>query len=416
MSAQPSLYRIDGEEIRLSLHEGQQRAWDSLKRFVFVLAGTQSGKTSFGPWWLWREIERAGQGDYLAATASYDLFKLKMLPELRTVFCDLLGGEYHASDRTITYRGSRIILRSAESEGGLESATAKAAWLDECGQDSFGLETWEAVLRRLSLSRGRVLGTTTLYNLGWLVQLLESWQRGERPEYDFIRFNSLANPLFPREEYERARSEMPSWRFAMFYEGLPARPAGLIYSDFDPAVHWVKPFDIPGDWQRYLGVDPGGSNTALLWLARAPEGLCYVYRELHTGGLTTRELVAKAQMYEPLASVWGGAEGETQFRRDWTDAGLQVAQPLIADVEQGISRVIEMFKGNRLFVFNNLAGLRDQLGSYSRVLDDAGTPTDKIKDKERYHLLDALRYVVSGIGRPADAVIRIRRPAFTGGR
>ena len=33
----------------------------------------------------------------------------------------------------------RVILRSAQSEGGLESATAQAAWLDECGQPKFQL-------------------------------------------------------------------------------------------------------------------------------------------------------------------------------------------------------------------------------------------------------------------------------------
>lgn len=34
----------------LHLHVGQGKAWRSQRRFVFVLAGTQSGKTSFGPW------------------------------------------------------------------------------------------------------------------------------------------------------------------------------------------------------------------------------------------------------------------------------------------------------------------------------------------------------------------------------
>ena len=62
----------------------------------------------------------------------------------------------------------RIVLRSANAEGGLESLTGKAAVLDECGQDDFTLEAWEAIQRRLSLSRGRVLGGTTPYNLGWL--------------------------------------------------------------------------------------------------------------------------------------------------------------------------------------------------------------------------------------------------------
>ena len=145
------LVSLSGKKATIDLHPGQTKAWDSEARFIFVIAGTQSGKTSFGPWWLYREIERCGAGDYLAVTATYDLFKLKMLPELRRVFIDLLPGwEWRAGERVITNGESRIILRSANTPEGLEAATAKAAWLDECGQDNFRLESWEAVQRRLS--------------------------------------------------------------------------------------------------------------------------------------------------------------------------------------------------------------------------------------------------------------------------
>jgi hypothetical protein len=137
--------------------------------------------TCMGPWWLNREIDRMGSGDYLAITTSYDLFKLKMLPEMKTVFERLLRrGRYWPGDKIIELKDpetgqfwakrsqdemwGRIILRSTQSEGGLESATAKAAWLDEVGQDEFSLQNWEAVLRRLSIYEGRALGSTTIYN------------------------------------------------------------------------------------------------------------------------------------------------------------------------------------------------------------------------------------------------------------
>ena len=120
----------------------------------------------------------------------------------------------------------RIILRSAQSEGGLESATALTAWLDECGQDKFKLSDWEAVLRRLSLTEGRVLGTTTIYNLGWLKsQVYDRWKNGD-PDFDVIQFKSIENPAFPMEEYRRAKRTPPLWKFRMFYEGESDRPAG----------------------------------------------------------------------------------------------------------------------------------------------------------------------------------------------
>jgi len=159
------IFDVDGDRMTLHLHPGQAQAWDSPRRLLFVIAGTQSGKTSFGPHWLHREIVNCGPGDYLAVTATYDLFKLKMLPEMKSVFLPM-GWKWGASERILEKGKSRIILRSAQSDGGLESATVKAAWLDECGQDEFRLEAWEAVLRRLSLSQGRVLGTTTPCSMG----------------------------------------------------------------------------------------------------------------------------------------------------------------------------------------------------------------------------------------------------------
>ena len=52
----PYTIRGDGG-LQLDFHRGQWEAWDAKERFVAVLAGTQGGKTSFGPHWLYREIK-----------------------------------------------------------------------------------------------------------------------------------------------------------------------------------------------------------------------------------------------------------------------------------------------------------------------------------------------------------------------
>ena len=65
------------------------------------------------------------------------------------------------------------------------------------------------------------------------------------------------------------------------------------------------------------------------------------------------------------------------------------------EVEVGIDRTYELFKTNRLYVFDDLTGLIDELGSYSRELDENQEPTEVIEDKAKYHRLDALRYICS---------------------
>lgn len=394
---------VDDGKLTINLHPGQTKAWDSKKRFVFIVAGTQSGKTSFEPIWLDREIKEKGHGDYLAVTATYDLLKMKFLPELQNYFCHLFGWEYSASERTIwrQYKPNmfdRIIMRSADAEAGLESSSAKAALFDECGQDGVKVSAWEALQRRLSLSEGRVLGGTTPYNLGWLkTQIFDRWTRGDS-DIQVVQFKSIMNPVFPRAEYRRAKNTLPTWKFKMFYDGEFTRPAGMIYEDFSQN-HIVPAFDIPAHFPRYLGVDFGAVHTAKIYLAMDPaSGLYYLYRESLDGNMTTVQQVQSVKQYnERNLLAWGGAKSETQQRWDWAAAGLSVGEPPISDVEAGISRVIALLKEKRLFIFDTCVGVIDELGTYSRELDANGQPTEKIKNKNDYHRLDGLRYVASGI-------------------
>jgi len=412
-----TLWRREGGRLVLTPHAGQWRAWQSEQRFVFVIAGTQSGKTSFGPFWLWREMRRRGPGDYLAVTATYDLFKLKMLPALRELFERELGAaRWRAADRVLeigagalgaTGAGARVLLRSAAAGGGLESATAKAAWLDECGQDAFTLESWEAVLRRLALARGRVLATTTPYNAGWLkTQINDRWLAGD-PDIAVIRFASTQNPAFPQEEFERARATMPAWRFRMFYRGEMARPEGLVYDAFDDRLHVTEARMPPREWPRWVGIDFGAVHTALVWLAEDPEcGALTAYRESLDGGKTTAEHAAAALALaqgETVRGWFGGAPGETQQRLDFAAAGVPVQRPPVADVEAGIDRVTELLKTGRLTVQRGLTGLLDELGSYRRRLGPDGAPT--AENRRAFHRLDALRYAVCGwSGGPVSVV------------
>ena len=79
------LLRVE-EYFEFEMHPGQRKAWESTKRFIAIIAGTQSGKTSFGPLWLLREIQLKGPGDYMAVGPTMKLAKKKLLPELKRLF------------------------------------------------------------------------------------------------------------------------------------------------------------------------------------------------------------------------------------------------------------------------------------------------------------------------------------------
>jgi hypothetical protein len=407
-------YVTDAGEMVLRFHAGQWEAYDSRKRFIFVLAGTQSGKTAFGPHWLHREIYDPiiGKGgiDYLAVTATYDLFKLKFLPELREVFEHQLGtGRYWAGSRVIELRNpktgqfsarraddpmwGRIILRSAESKGGLESGTAGAALLDEAGMPQYTAQDWQAIRRRLSLTRGRILAATTLYILhNWLRQEYDKWKRGDNPDADFIHFNSVINPAFSREEYSAAIRDLPGHVINMQYRGVYDTPPGMIYDIFSADRHIVRPFHFHHGAPVYVGMDYGGINTTAVKIVEI-NNVCYVVKEYIDGNKTAAQHSETILKWEPTHTA-GGSWSEGQWRREFRSAGLPVQRPRIPGVWEGINTVYALLKSGRLQIFDTCERTIAQFNTYARRLDpQTNEPTQEIQNKQTYHFLDAIRYI-----------------------
>jgi hypothetical protein len=351
-------------------------------------------------------------------TPTYPLLELKALPEFKRWFIDIMQlGIYKAQSRQFVFSAAgetrmwgkvqdnetRVLFGYAAEPESLESATAKAACLDEAGQRRFKVDSWEAIMRRLSIHRGRVLITTSPYNMGWLKQRIwDAWNDGD-PTIDVIRFESIENPLFSQEEWEDARRRLPKWRFDMFYRALFTRPAGLIYDVFNEAIHKIPPIAIPPDWPRYLGLDFGGVNTAGLFYAKKPgTNELYLYREYKAGGRTAAQHAEALLHGEPvMPTAVGGAPSEGQWRAEFRAAGLPVKPPAVSEVEVGIDRVYSRHARNELFVFDTCTGYLDEKMTYARKLDERGEPTEEIEDKHDFHFMDSERYIVGWLTRPA---------------
>lgn len=426
----------DGNDgVSFNFHAGQKAAWESKKRVVLLLAGSRGGKTSFAPLWLYREMRLRGPGDYLVAAPDFTIIDKAAGPEIERVFGEeffALGTMTHKPWKfTVSKEGekrlwskppdrpTRIIFGHADTPESLEAMTIKAAWLDEAGQKKFKSQSWETIrYRRVAIDQGRILITTTPYNFGWLKeQLYDKWRavNKDHPDIDVFQFASTMNPSFSRSEMEAAKRDLPKWRYEMMYLGLFTKPAGIIYDCFDepPGTHKIPRFDIPADWPRYVGLDFGGVNTAAVFLAEDPEtGKLYAYREYHQGGRTAAEHSYHIQKGEPpFARCAGGSGSEDQWRREFAVGGttpsgelvegLSIHAPSIRGgggiqsiVEVGINRVYGAFQRRQLYVFDHLKELLDELGTYSRVLDDQLEPTEVIDEKDTYHMLDALRYII----------------------
>jgi len=407
--------------LHLSLNEAQQEVDRSIKRWVCLFAGTQGGKTSYAPWWLFDRIKETARkdelNDYLVVTATYPLMNLKLLPSFVEVYEDILKiGKLNKGEKVIyfEYNGAkgRIIFCSAENPESMESATAKAAVLDECGQVQFKREAWEAVRRRLSLNRGRALLITTLYTGGgWLkTDFYDHWKREkDHPGSDEIgqgidifQFPSTVNPKFSIEEFESARASMADWKFSLLYMGEFANAVGLIYDAFNTDVCLLSrnKWPVLDTWPRYCGMDFGNDTAAMFYAIDPATGFKFADREYLTKGLTTQQ---NAEALRQLSKNWQvikccggkGDKGDDGWRGDFTKAGWPVQMPSVQPVEIGIQRVYALHKTNTLFVASDLYEYLREKQSYSYKLDNENHTTGDIENKQRYHLMDAERYILS---------------------
>lgn len=325
---------------------------------------------------------------------------------------------------------TRIVFGHADEPDSLEAAQYKGAVCDEAGQKKFKQESWEAIQRRLAIDRGRALFPTTPYALGWLKS--EVFDRAKRyadsilrnlphnsadADYEVVNFESIENPAFPIEEWNRAKATLPKWKFNLFYRGMFERPAGAVYdcwhswigpNEYGQMGHIVPEFTPDPKWPRYVGVDFGSPNYAAVFIAEELDdsgkktGKLYVYREYSPeDSMTMKEHIAAMRQGEsglPAAAV-GGAKSEGNWRMQAAADGYPIHQPDQPDVEVGIGRVYTAIKTGELYVTSNCVKLIDDLTNYSREVDDLGNVLNDIEDKETYHRADALRYAVSWLRR-----------------
>lgn len=382
---------VDGRErIAFRPHGGQWQAWTAPERFVALIAGSGGGKTSFGVAWLLREIT-GRPGEYLAVSPTNSMLERVLAPQIMLTAAAYGAQHFKGEPPHIRLGDSIIHLLSADKPERAEGVHARGAWLDEAGQMSATM--WEVARRRVAGHQGRILLTTTPYDMGWLkTQVADRAANGE-PEYRVVTFPSTANPAYPRDEFERARRELSPERFAMFYLGEFRRASGLVYPDWSPARMTVDA--APGLVRSVGGLDLGWHNpTAGLLLGEDADGAVYVTAEHYAAEAT---LADHAAALKQRGSVrWYADPSAAQSIEELRKLGVWIA-PAENDVVAGIDAVTRLIRTDRLRVVRGAApNLLREFESYVWEQKD-GVPLDKPR-KADDHAMDALRYGIMALG------------------
>lgn len=394
---------VDGRKT-YPLHRAQADVLRSRSRFVAAFAGTGGGKTAIGPLWVANEIRRLNRpilGIVLAPT--YQVLQRATVRTLIETFAHTdLQGVYQPSKSRYFLGGGmgELWCLGADRPWSIEGGQFDLAWIDEGGQIKY--DAWVAIQGRIGAKLGRCLITSTPYARNWCYHDFEVRALQGDPDYYVRRWASIANPTYPRAEYERARRTMARHRFEMRYNGLFTQAAGLVYPDLASCI--VDPYE-PPDGTLVGGMDFGWNDPFA-----AVAGTLYVAEDTgKTNGDPRDVLYMWYERYRRRTHLWEHAQalpsGVTWYadpsRPDSID-DLRRADVIVRkadnDIIRGIDAVNARLYDGRLKISRLCRAVIAEAELYGYPLEEDEPKGDRPVD-ENNHALDALRYGVMGIDR-----------------
>lgn len=211
-------------------------------------------------------------------------------------------------------------------------------------------------------------------------------------------------------------------RYLRLRKGIWAAAEGMVYEDWDDAVHLIDKFEIPKSWNRWWSVDFGYVNPFVcqFW-AEDPDGRLYLYREIyHTRKIvrdhasdilaTVTDANGKWTEPQPMAVICDHDAEDRATLEDALEMGTYPAQKSISRGIQAVQKRLRVLGDGkpRIFIMRGALVKRDQELVDSKfptctweeiagfIWDTSGNKAPKEVPVDRdNHGMDAKRYVVA---------------------
>lgn len=403
-------------------------------KYISYIGGIGSGKTLIG---CIAMVSTAIQhpGDYLICRQFMPQLKDTTLKTFLEVCPPGLIAEYRVAESVVKLKAvdgkfSYIYFRQLEEPEKLRSFNLSGFLIDEGNQvseEAFML--LQGRLRGKGLRKGLLVsnpnGHDWIYR--WFFKKDHFKTDIAKQQFHLIRAPSTENIHLPPEYVENMMQSWSQDRIDREINGSFDAFEGMVYHEFRRDTHVIKPFKIPDNWPRFVGIDHGYRNpSAWVWCAVGPDGEVYVYREFYEREWLIEEIVNGKRIYgtynpgvmqlsrgeklvqaviDPSTKARRGTTGESDY--DEYVRCLPHSFPLYKannDVELGINRVKGYLKPHhktgkpRLFVFETCTNLLEEITQYRYQELRPNQEGKKAEKEQPYknndHALDALRYVV----------------------
>lgn len=406
--------------------------------YILYSGGVGSGKTLIGCTTV-LTMAFLHSGDYLVCRLFNPELKLTTYKTFLEMCPKELILEHRVADQIIKIKSvdggvSNVIFRGLEEPDKHRSLNLNAAYIDEASQVSE--EAFTLLQSRLRGKHYRkILCTTNPNGHSWLYRYWVKKDFGNdnaKKQFFSVHAPSTENLHLPDGYVQNMLDSWSEERIKREVMGSWDAFAGQIYSEFERASHVIKPFRIPEEWTRFVGLDHGYRNpAAAIWCALDYDGNIYAYREFYQAEWIIEEIVKgrkdtgqpgliRMTAGEKIDGIWvdPSTKADRGKESDYTTYTEHLPKewpfvPANNSVATGIDRVKQYLKPDlrtgkpRLFIFDSCSNLIEQMAQYKYEELTPGQEMNKnIKEspvKKDDHAVDALRYAI--MSRPEEPKI-----------
>lgn len=310
--------------------------------------------------------------------------------------------------------GNKIIFTShdkaSESWTKVQSYVAHHVWLDEMPSDHKYIEELQ---RRVDAKMGQFFATFTPKSRNLrITKMVDGVDPSIGIKYKMGKFD---NPIYHgREEEERAKiKDLSPEDQANILEGDWLGITGKVFT-YEPYKHTVElPENYTRDWAHVLAIDPAASGMAgLIVAAQDPsEKRWIIIKAMYLEGKAPSDLVIDAEkeviglnvvrrVYDPK---------EAGFMKEAVKLGLTYNGVYNKSQRKGelITNLQEALKDGWLQFLPHLSDMKEE---FDTAEWQSGVE-DKIKNSTKYHLLDAMQYLVDNLPKIEPEKMKLSRDA-----
>lgn len=315
---------------------------------------------------------------------------------------------------------SLIVLRGWESIETLRGQLFDLVVLDEVASMRNFQSSWNEVVRpTLTDRKGEALFISTPKGFNHFYELFNAQERD--PDYKSFHFTSYDNPHIPGDELDKARQEVGETRFSQEYLADFTKMEGLVYKEFNRAVHVMTPefekqFVKPENMvEKLVGVDFGFTHPcAVMTVYRDHADNYYVMDEWYETGKTEDQIADYVQALG-ANKVYPDPESPSAIAT-LKKRGVNVREVIKGkdSVKNGINKVRELLRANKLHISASCVNLLFEFETYSYPDDVKGISENPIKEND--DALDSLRYVIMMSTKGTQGTAHQYQPLMQGGR